>query len=107
MQAHCLLKMPVLIGCYLSTGFTLSRIKEAAYHEIFRVLRPGGIFCGCFYVRGENRRTDWFIEKLYTPKGFFTPPYETSESLRERLTGQYEQAAMETVESIACFVCKK
>lgn len=88
-------------------GFHAFPDKEAAYHEIFRVLRPGGIFCGCFYVRGENRRTDWFIEKLYTPKGFFTPPYETSESLRERLTGQYEQASMETVESIACFVCKK
>ena len=26
-------------------------------------------FHGCFYVKGENRRTDWFVEKIYTPKG--------------------------------------
>ena len=28
--------------------------------EAFRVLKPGGTFCGCFYVKGENRRTDWY-----------------------------------------------
>ena len=50
-----------------------------------RVLKPGGIFCGCFYVKGENRRTDWFVEKIYTPKGYFTPPYETAHSLEMSL----------------------
>ena len=88
-------------------GFHAFPDKEAAYREIFRVLKPSGMFCGCFYIRGENRRTDWLIDKLYTPKGFFTPPFETADSLRQRLAKIYTQAALETVESMACFICKK
>ncbi|MGN0774792.1 MAG: class I SAM-dependent methyltransferase [Candidatus Ventricola sp.] len=88
-------------------GFHAFPDKDAAYWETFRVLRPGGIFCGCFYIKGENRRTDWFIEHLYTPKGFFTPPYETAESLQKRLEKLYEQVELETVESMACFTCRK
>ncbi len=88
-------------------GFHAFPDKEAAYQEIFRVLKPGGIFCGCFYIKGENRRTDWFIEKLYTPKGFFTPPYETQGSLMARLEEMYEEIEISTVESMACFTCRK
>ena len=88
-------------------GFHAFPDKEAAYAETFRVLKPGGVFCGCFYVAGENRRTDWFVDKLYTPKGFFTPPYETAASLRNRLAGMYETAEVQTVEAMACFRCRR
>lgn len=88
-------------------GFHAFPDKEAAYRETFRVLKKSGVFCGCFYVKGENRRTDWFIDKLYTPKGFFTPPYETLASLQERLKNMYAQANVDAVEAIACFVCRK
>lgn len=88
-------------------GFHAFPDKEAAYSETFRVLKHGGLFCGCFYIKGENRRTDWFVDKLYTPKGFFTPPYETADSLRERLEQMYVKVVLETVEAMACFTCKK
>lgn len=88
-------------------GFHAFPDKEAAYREVFRVLKPGGIFCGCFYIQGENKRTDWFIEKLYTPKGFFTPPYETADSLKSRLENMYSEVSVNTVESIGCFNCRK
>ncbi len=88
-------------------GFHAFPDKAAAYRENYRVLKKGGIFCGSFYIKGQNRRTDWFINKLYTPKGFFTPPYETIDSLRSRLGKLYSQPTVETVESMASFVCRK
>jgi len=88
-------------------GFHAFSDKNAAYGETYRVLKPGGTLCGCFYIRGQNRRTDWFIRKLYQPKGFFTPPYETLASLRKRLAGMYSQTEVSAVEGIGCFRCIK
>lgn len=71
------------------------------------MLRPGGVFCGCFYIRGETRRTDWFIRRYYEPKGFFTPPFETAESLKKRLETLYASVVLDTVKSMAYFCCRK
>ena len=88
-------------------GFHAFPDKEAAYRETYRVLKKGGTFCGCFYIKGECRRTDWFIRHLYQPKGFFTAPYETQNSLRKRLSRMYETAEVSAVEGIGCFLCRK
>ena len=88
-------------------GFHAFPDKEAAYRETWRVLKKGGIFCGCFYVQGGCKRTDWFIRHLYQPKGFFTPPYETEESLRKRLSEIYSEAVVVREEGIGCFRCLK
>lgn len=76
-------------------GFHAFPDKEAAWRETYRVLKKGGDCCDFDFVRHDTdagdgcKRTDWFIKKLYVPKGFSTPPFETEDSLRKRLTGMY------------------
>lgn len=88
-------------------GFHAFPDKEAAYRETFRVLKPDGTFCGCFYVQGEHPRTDRLIRRMYQPMHFFTPPYETVTSLTDRLKAMYAQVEAGSVKSIAWFVCRK
>ena len=77
------------------------------FREVYRVLKPGGTFCGCFYVRGEHKRTDWFVRHIYERTGFFTPPYETASSLKKRLEKRYAAVTLGTVKSMAWFACRK
>ena len=88
-------------------GFHAFPDKESTYREIFRVLRPGGTFCGCFYVKGEQKRTDWFVRHVYEKAGFFTPPYETVDSLKVQLEEMYDAVEIGNVKGIAWFVCRK
>ena len=80
---------------------------KMALEQSLRVLKPGGIFCGCFYVKGEQKRTDRFVRHIYEKTGFFTPPYETAFSLKKRLEKRYATVTLGTVKSMAWFACRK
>ena len=88
-------------------GFHAFPDKDAAYNETFRVLKKGGVFCGCFYIAGEFKRTDRFVRRMYVPRGFFTPPFETRESLEKRLGKAYSEVRVSPVRAEGVFRCVK
>ena len=88
-------------------GFHAFADKEAAYSETRRVLKTGGTFSGCMYVKGLNGRTDFFVEQFCERQGFFTPPYETLTTLAERLKAMYSDVEISHVEAFAGFICRK
>ena len=81
--------------------------KTAAYGEMFRVLKTGGIFCGSLYVAGENRWTDFFVRNFCARRGYFTAPFETAETLCEKLGAFYSDVKISAVQAFAGFVCRK
>ena len=88
-------------------GFHVFPDKISAHAEVFRVLKRGGIFCGSVYVKGENRRTDFFVENFCQRHGFFSPPYDTLTSLEKFLSERYSRVEITHVESFAGFICVK
>ena len=50
---------------------------------------------------------DWFVRHVYEKTGFFTPPYETVDSLKVRLEEMYDAVEIGNVKGIAWFVCRK
>ena len=88
-------------------GFHAFPDKDAAYRETCRVLKKNGIFCGCFYIKDEFKRTDFFVRMMYEPKGFFTAPFESKESLRKRLEGMYREVDVHNVNAEGIFCCRK
>lgn len=71
-------------------GFHAFPDKPKAYAETNRVLKSGGKFIGCFYLKGESKMTDILVEKILAKKGWFTPPFDTKETLKATLETMYQ-----------------
>ncbi len=88
-------------------GFHAFPDKEKAFMETNRVLKKGGVFCGCFYIRGECRRTDFLVFHILSKKGWFTPPFQTLAQLRERLQKEYAVVELFHEKAMVYFRCMK
>ncbi len=88
-------------------GFHAFPDKKKAFRETYRVLKKGGSFIGCFYIKGKSGRTDWLVKNILTKKGWFTPPFLTEENLLKVLHKLYSKVECHTDGSIAYFKCRK
>ena len=70
-------------------GFHAFPDKRNAFRETYRVLKRGGKFIGCYYIRGESALTDCLVKHILVKKGWFTPPFDTALQLRKRLEKVY------------------
>ena len=88
-------------------GFHAFPDKERAFSETFRVLKIGGMFCGCFYIKGENRMTDFAVNRFLSKKGWFTPPFQTKVDLTKKLQSLYTAVNLNNDKGMAYFCCLK
>ena len=49
-------------------------------------MKTGGELLACFYIAGQLKIADWLAHNFMTRMGWFTPPFDTVASLKERLT---------------------
>lgn len=88
-------------------GFHAFPDKKMAFSETWRVLKNGGDFIGCFYIKGKSKRTDWLVRNILAKNGWFTPPFQTEEELREVLQEMYKEVELHVDGSIVYFRCVK
>lgn len=88
-------------------GFHAFPDKMKAFQETYRVLKPGGDFIACFYIKGKSKRTDWLVKNVLSKKGWFTPPFQTEEELRDILEKFYKIIDIHIDGSMVYFHCRK
>ena len=88
-------------------GFHAFPDKQKAFRETWRLLKPGGDFIACFYIRGKSKRTDWLVTNILARKGWFSPPFQTEEELRAILQKLYRETDIHVEGSMVYFHCVK
>ena len=99
------LKKPVL-SMFLN-GIHAFPDKQAAFTETARVLKSGGVFCGCSYICGAAKRTDFLVSAVLAKKGWFTKPFLTAAELKASLKTHYADVAVQSDHAMDVFRCTK
>ncbi|MDY2616169.1 MAG: class I SAM-dependent methyltransferase [Treponema succinifaciens] len=88
-------------------GFHAFPDKQKAFRETCRVLKSGGDFIACFYIKGKSKKTDRLVKNILTKRGWFTPPFQTEEELKNTLQKMYKEVELHVDGSMAYFHCVK
>lgn len=88
-------------------GFHAFPDKIKAFDETARVLKNGGLFIGCFYIKGEYRPTDFVVKAVLAKKGWFTPPFHTLSELQLILKTLYSHVELFNHKAMVWFKCTK
>ena len=91
----------------LMNGFHAFPDKKKAFEETVRVIKKGGYFIGCFYIKKEKRLTDFLVNMVLSKKGWFTPPFQTKKELAKLLGKLYTDVELYSEKSIVWFKCTK
>ncbi len=81
--------------------------KEKAFSETARVLKKGGSFIGCMYIKGEYKRSDFVVNAVLAKKGWFTAPFQTKSELQAILESYYSDVQLYSDKAMAWFKCIK
>ena len=88
-------------------GFHVFPDKLKAYAETARILKPGGLFFGCFYIQGERKRSDWIVNCILSKKGWFNPPFQTKSEVQTILHKYYSSIELNNDKAMIWFRCIK
>lgn len=88
-------------------GFHAFPDKQKAFRETCRVLKSGGDFIACFYIKEKSKKTDWLVKNILAKKGWFTSPFQTEEELKNTLQKMYKEVELHVDGSMAYFHCVK
>ena len=71
------------------------------------LVKPGGKFIACFYIKGKSKITDWLVKNILSKEGWFTPPFQTEKQLKDLLENLYSKINLHTEGSMVYFECIK
>ncbi|MGP1415655.1 MAG: class I SAM-dependent methyltransferase [Treponema sp.] len=87
-------------------GYQCFPDKDGALSEIKRVLKTGGLFIGCTYVKGVYASSD-FLVSIYDRKGIMSGPHENLEELKEHFSRYFTLSKYVSYKNTFSFTCIK